>query len=166
MTAAHLSGITNVKKVFRCYNKSYWWFRTITLGPIDCNVCLHTTLLFPIFFTYTPKIAWCRFKWKFNRNSYIFIQENAFQNVIWKMAAVLSRPQYVKLVFIVIICIYSWPRAIHFNDALFYIIRQANGPTPLLVSVNMAAFSQTTFSNAFSWMKILYFDSNFTEVCS
>ena len=55
MTAAHLSGITNVKKVFRCYNKSYWWFRTITLGPIDCNVCLHTTLLFPIFFTYTPK---------------------------------------------------------------------------------------------------------------
>ena len=30
----------------------------------------------------------------------------------------------------------------------------------------MAAVSQTIFSYAFSWMKILYFDSNFTEVCS
>ena len=28
-----------------------------------------------------------------NRNSYIFIQEKAFGNVIWKMAAILSRPQ-------------------------------------------------------------------------
>ena len=27
-----------------------------------------------------------------NRNSYIFIQENAFENVVWKMAAILSRP--------------------------------------------------------------------------
>ena len=31
-----------------------------------------------------------------NRNSYIFIQENAFQNVVWKMAAILSRPRCVK----------------------------------------------------------------------
>ena len=27
------------------------------------------------------------------RNSYIFIQENAFENVVWKLAAILSRPQ-------------------------------------------------------------------------
>ena len=26
-----------------------------------------------------------------NRNSYIFIQENAFENVVWKMVAILSR---------------------------------------------------------------------------
>ena len=32
----------------------------------------------------------------FNRNSYIFIQENPFQNIVWKMAAVLSRTQCVK----------------------------------------------------------------------
>ena len=31
-----------------------------------------------------------------NRNSYIFIQENPFENVVWKMAAILSRPQCVK----------------------------------------------------------------------
>ena len=30
----------------------------------------------------------------------------------------------------------------------------------------MAAISQTIFSDAFSWMKTLYFDQNFTEVCS
>ena len=30
----------------------------------------------------------------------------------------------------------------------------------------MAAISQTTFSNEFSWSKKWYFDSNFTEVCS
>ena len=27
------------------------------------------------------------------RNVYIIFQENAFQNVVWKMAAILSRPQ-------------------------------------------------------------------------
>ena len=32
---------------------------------------------------------------KLYRNSYIFIQENAFENVTWKMAAILSRPQCV-----------------------------------------------------------------------
>ena len=37
-----------------------------------------------------------KFQWNFNRNLYIFIQENAFENVVGKMAAILSRPQYVK----------------------------------------------------------------------
>ena len=32
------------------------------------------------------------FQWNLNRNVYIFIQENAFENVVWKMAAILSRP--------------------------------------------------------------------------
>ena len=35
-------------------------------------------------------------RWNFNQNSYILIQENAFENVIWKMAAILSWPQCVK----------------------------------------------------------------------
>ena len=33
--------------------------------------------------------------WNVNRNSYIFIQENAFENVVCKMVVILSRPQYV-----------------------------------------------------------------------
>ena len=31
-------------------------------------------------------------QWNPNRNSYIFIEENAFENVVWKMVAILSRP--------------------------------------------------------------------------
>ena len=33
--------------------------------------------------------------WKFNQNSYIFIHENAFESVVWKMSTILSRPQCV-----------------------------------------------------------------------
>ena len=35
-----------------------------------------------------------KLQWNFNRNSYIFIQENAFENVVCKMTAILFRPQY------------------------------------------------------------------------
>ena len=38
-----------------------------------------------------------KFQWNFNWNSYICIQENAVEHVIWKMAAILSQPQCVKL---------------------------------------------------------------------
>ena len=34
-------------------------------------------------------------QWNFNRNSDIFIQENAFESVVCEMAAILSRPQCV-----------------------------------------------------------------------
>ena len=34
---------------------------------------------------------WEQFQWKFIHNSCIFIQEHAFENVVWKMAAILSR---------------------------------------------------------------------------
>ena len=37
-----------------------------------------------------------KLQWNLKWNSYIFIQENAFENVVWKMAAILSRPQCVK----------------------------------------------------------------------
>ena len=32
-------------------------------------------------------------QWNLNRNSYIFIHENAFEHVVWKMAAIVSRSQ-------------------------------------------------------------------------
>ena len=32
-----------------------------------------------------------KLRWNFNRNLYIFIQENVFENVVWKMVAILSR---------------------------------------------------------------------------
>ena len=32
----------------------------------------------------------------------MFIQENAFENVVWKMAAILIRPQYVESVLVLV----------------------------------------------------------------
>ena len=43
-----------------------------------------------------------KLQWNLKRNSYIFIQENAFENVVCEMAAILSRPQCVK------VCGLSW----------------------------------------------------------
>ena len=37
-----------------------------------------------------------KFQWDFDRNSYISIQENMFENVVSKTAAILFRPQCVK----------------------------------------------------------------------
>ena len=37
-----------------------------------------------------------KLQWNLNRNSYTFIQENAFEDVVWKMAAILPWPQCVK----------------------------------------------------------------------
>ena len=37
-----------------------------------------------------------KLQWNFNHNSNIFIQENAFESVVWEMTAFLSRPQCVK----------------------------------------------------------------------
>ena len=35
-------------------------------------------------------------QWNLNRNLYIFIKKSAFENVVWEMATILSRPQCVK----------------------------------------------------------------------
>ena len=39
---------------------------------------------------------WNKFQWNYNQNRHISIQDNAFENVVCKMAATLSRPQCVK----------------------------------------------------------------------
>ena len=61
-----------------------------------------------------------KLQWNLKRNSYIFIQENAFENVVWRMAAILSRPQCVNslkpgLVF------YLWLRKVLANEIKPYI---------------------------------------------
>ena len=37
-----------------------------------------------------------KFQWNFHQNMTIFFKENKFENVIWKMSAILSWPQCVK----------------------------------------------------------------------
>ena len=38
-----------------------------------------------------------KLQWNFNRNSYIFIQENAFENGVCEMASIWYRPQWVNM---------------------------------------------------------------------
>ena len=38
-----------------------------------------------------------KIKWNLNRDSNIFIQENAFEKVVWEMSAIMPRPIYVKV---------------------------------------------------------------------
>ena len=40
-----------------------------------------------------------KFQWNLDQNSYIFIPENAFENVISEITAILSQPQYVKKIY-------------------------------------------------------------------
>ena len=39
-----------------------------------------------------------KLQWNLNQNTKLFIRENALENVIWKMAAMLSQPQCVDVV--------------------------------------------------------------------
>ena len=52
-----------------------------------------------------------KFHWHFNQNSYTFIQENAFENVVWKMSAILSWPQCVGVTL-------GWDRYMWFDEIL------------------------------------------------
>ena len=51
-----------------------------------------------------PMLEYCQLdpqvqkaQWNINRDLYIFIQENASENVVREIAAILSRPQCVKI---------------------------------------------------------------------
>ena len=43
-----------------------------------------------------------KFQWNFNQNSSIFIPENALENAVCEMASILSPPQCVKDIFILL----------------------------------------------------------------
>ena len=47
-----------------------------------------------------PMLEYCyldpwELQWNLNRNLYIFIKENAFENIVWKMVIILSQPKHV-----------------------------------------------------------------------
>ena len=39
-----------------------------------------------------------KLKWNVNQNAYISIQENAFENIVCKIVAILHQPQYAQWV--------------------------------------------------------------------
>ena len=71
-------------------NPGYHCFRK---WPVACTVPSHYLNQCWNIVNWTPRN---KLQWTLNWNSYIFIQENACENVVWTMAAILSRPQCVK----------------------------------------------------------------------
>ena len=61
------------------------------LAPDRCQAVIWTSAGV-LFWTLRNKLQWNR-----HRNSGIFVQENAFENVVWKMATILSPPQCVNI---------------------------------------------------------------------
>ena len=61
-----------------------------------------------------------RFQWNFHQNKTIFIQENAFENVVWKSAAILFRPQCVNIGSDNGVAQIRWKAIIWANDDVVY----------------------------------------------
>ena len=59
--------------------------------------------------------------WNRKRNSYIFTDENAFENVVWKMPAISSRPQCVKSYIVA-----SHSNGLIWRFPIFYEMRQCH----------------------------------------
>ena len=83
-------------------------------------------------------------------NSYIFIQENAYENVVWKKAAILSRPQYVNsLSFLSCLIFLTNPHILFFYNATYL---QTDRPTPAR-HINVIAWGDYVENNSLSNFK-------------
>ena len=72
-----------------------------------------------------------KIEWNINRNSYMFIHENAFKHVVCKMSAILSRPQYVNIRVISSASIYiTWWRHQMETFSALLAICAGNSPVP------------------------------------
>ena len=102
-------GITNIREIANNYGSArrqltqWGWVTHICVSKLtitDSDNGLSPGRRQAIIWTYAGIfVNWTlrnKFQWNWNRNSYIVIQENAFENVVRKMVAILSRPQCVK----------------------------------------------------------------------
>ena len=98
-------------------------------------------------------------QWNVNRNSYIFIIEDPFENVVWKKSAILSLPQCVKY-YEVMATFPEWPLLIsepwhmwsstsHFDSQFVLFPSGCPGPTEFIAtSLTYWSFCRT---DAQSW---------------
>ena len=73
----------------RQYTNNHWFRQWLVAWPAPShylNQCWNIVI-----WAHRDKL-----QWTLNRNSCIFIQQNAFENVVWKMVAILCRPRWVK----------------------------------------------------------------------
>ena len=102
----------------------YWWPGALTHWARVTHICVDNQTIIVSDNGLSPgrrqAIIWTnvivnwtlrkKLQWNFNRNYNIFSQENAFENVVRKLAAILSRPQWVNTVASASICwIHAFP---------------------------------------------------------
>ena len=98
-----------------------------------------------------------KLQWTLNRNLYISIQGNAFENVAWKMVAILSQPKYVN---------YMSPSSVTHSGLKHWLHHWGMEVWTAWKltqwgSDKMVAISQMIFSNSFSCMKTFEFQIKF-----
>ena len=84
---AHWGWVTHICASNLCQHWFRKWLVTRLVPSHYLNQCRNIV-------SWTPRN---KLQWNSNRNSYIFIQENPFENVVWKMAAISSQPRWVSI---------------------------------------------------------------------
>ena len=85
--STHWGRVTHICVSYLCQHWLRKWLVTRLVPSHYLNQCWNIV-------SWTPRN---KLQWNSNRNSYIFIQENPFENVVWKMAAILSQPRWVSI---------------------------------------------------------------------
>ena len=107
------------------------------LSPGRCQAIIWTNAAILLIWTLSNKL-----QWKFNYNWNIFIKKNAFENVVWEMSAILSRPQCVNHILTVpdCVCLIPWAIAwtfefIHMQELLDPVVSCNEQVKPRLVEL-------------------------------
>ena len=105
-----------------------------------------------------------KLQWNFNRSSNIFIQENAFENVVCEKASILFWPQCVKVGLMNKLMADHTIMTYWFKLASKTVIK--TGYRLVAPWTEWPPFRRWYFQMLFCEWKVLYFDRNFPGVCS
>ena len=97
-----------------------------------------------------------KLQWNFNQNTKLFIHENASENIVCGMTAILSSRD--ALYYVREFCPMLPPISIMFRSH-----RSRHSGNGQCAWDKVVGILQTTFSTVFSWIKLLYSVESFTE---
>ena len=107
-----------------------------------------------------------KLQWNWNRNSNIFIQEFAFENVVCKMTSILSRPKWVKRNDTNMPAIVMYYRRL-FPETLLISLRYEMGRCGLNgITVFICCFILPTWNKVFLLLLLLFENSDWTRLMS
>ena len=138
-----------------------WRHRAITSTNIGTPSARSSGIHFKVIFTWIPKIPIPKLSW----NLVIWSYSHIFQGVnVWMTGGA----NYCDLIYTLLdqMIAPSWPSDAHLCHQTWLLFSFNKAPLKILFLTHwgrdkMAAISQTTFSNAFSWMKMYIFRLKF-----